>query len=361
MIGGVPVVTAPAEIDMTTSGELRAILLEWHSRGHTAVVVDMSGTAFCDSAGLRELTRAHQRAVVDGGGLYLVMAADGAVVRTFTMTGLGNFIPHFATLKQALGQVPAIPVRRLRRGTARQPLAAPDGPTARVRDGDGLVADGRSCEQCGAAFMPVREHARFCANDCRIAWNRDHLGDSAVEVTALTWSVAAMSEAAARLPGVKVQDRLQALAAIGEAVWWVTLVDATLVRHHLKAYDTVMAEHTLAERRLINEILSGLRFARNWMSRAAGLGEIIETGKDAGHITGWTWNAVPESALSWLPSRTQVWERARYRAYQARLADHTIGQTFAQVLPFLEVTGAGAASSTDAGQYGSGNGCYAGA
>ena len=37
MAGGVPVVTAPAEIDTTTAGQLRAILLQWHRRGHTTV------------------------------------------------------------------------------------------------------------------------------------------------------------------------------------------------------------------------------------------------------------------------------------------------------------------------------------
>jgi hypothetical protein len=33
--GRVPVITAPTEIDFVTSGELRAILFRWHSRGHT--------------------------------------------------------------------------------------------------------------------------------------------------------------------------------------------------------------------------------------------------------------------------------------------------------------------------------------
>src|SRR5262249_56098863 len=69
MVGGVPVVTAPPEIDATTVGELRAILLEWHSRGHTTVVVDMTGTLFCDSAGLRELVWAHKREVAESGGV----------------------------------------------------------------------------------------------------------------------------------------------------------------------------------------------------------------------------------------------------------------------------------------------------
>src|SRR5499427_9622202 len=108
MAGGVPVVTAPAEIDITTAGQLRAILLEWHTRGHTTMVVDMTGTQFCDSAGLRELVWAHKRAVAEGGGLRLVLPADGAVRRVFSFTGLDRLIPHFTAPEQALAQVSAV-------------------------------------------------------------------------------------------------------------------------------------------------------------------------------------------------------------------------------------------------------------
>jgi anti-sigma B factor antagonist len=107
MAGGVPVVTAPAEIDTTTAGQLRAILIEWQSRGHATVVVDLTGTQFCDSAGLHQLVLAHKRAAADGGGLRLVTPAGGVFLRLFTVTGLDGIIPHFATLGQALAQVPA--------------------------------------------------------------------------------------------------------------------------------------------------------------------------------------------------------------------------------------------------------------
>ena len=351
MIGGAPVVTAPAEIDTTTAGELRAILLEWHGRGHTTVVVDLTGTQFCDSAGLRELVRAHKRAVADGGGLRLVTLADGAFLRIFTIIGLDGIIPHFATLKQALAAVPAAAIRPRRRGHAREPAATPASAPAQSREDGGQVAESRSCEQCGTVFVPVREHARFCTGDCRAAWNREHLGDPAVEASALIWSIAAMSDATARLPEVKVWDQPRVLTAIEDAVWWITMIDATLVRHHQRAYDTVMAAHTPAERRLINETLAGLRFVRDWISRAAGLGELIETGAGTGQISRWTWKLVPEPALAWLPPRAHAWERARYRAYQARLAGHTLGKTFGQAVTFLTLTGGGAASITDASQH----------
>ena len=43
----------------------------------------------------------------------------------------------------------------------------------------------------------------------------------------------------------------------------------------------------------------------------------------------------------------QGWELARYRAYQARLAGHAIGETVGQVVPFLTLIGANATSTTD--------------
>lgn len=314
MIGRVPVVTAPAEIDITTAGQLRAILSEWHNRGNTTVVVDLTQTMYCDMAALHELERAHERAVAVGGGLRLVTRSDGAVARIFTLSGVDGAIPHFATVELALARLPATAVWPRRR-----------------------------CEQCGAAFVPIREHARFCTSDCRAAWNRAHLGQCAVDGTALTWSIAAMSEATARLPAAKVWDQPRAVAAIADAVWWITMVDATLVRHHQRTYDTAIAAHTPAERQLINETLAGLRFVRNWMSRAW-LGEVIESGVGSTRITGWTWKPVPEPPLAWLPSSAQAWELARYRAYQARLAGRAIGKTFCQAVTFLTLTGASATS-----------------
>jgi len=111
MAGAVPVVTAPAEIDVSTAAQLRAMLVQWATRGHSTVVVDLTGTAFCDSAGLTVLVRAHKQALADGGGLRLVLPADGTVVRVLTLTGLDRVIPYFATLGQALAQVPAAALR----------------------------------------------------------------------------------------------------------------------------------------------------------------------------------------------------------------------------------------------------------
>lgn len=110
MINDVPVVGAPAEIDVTTADQLCAVLLEAASGGHATVVVDMTRTQFCDSAGLRVLVRVHKRILEEGGELRLVMPADGAVFRVFTLTGLYRFIPRFDNVREALMQRPAPPV-----------------------------------------------------------------------------------------------------------------------------------------------------------------------------------------------------------------------------------------------------------
>jgi anti-sigma B factor antagonist len=102
MISGVPVVTAPPEIDVTTADQLRAILLDTAARGHATVVVDMTRTRFCDSNGLHTLLRAHKLAQEDGGELRLVTPADGFVPRIFGLTCLDSLIPCFASLEEAV-------------------------------------------------------------------------------------------------------------------------------------------------------------------------------------------------------------------------------------------------------------------
>lgn len=205
-----------------------------------------------------------------------------------------------------------------------------------------MVAETRTCEQCGISFVPRREHARFCSLTCRAEWNHEHTGDLKAGTSALQWSITAMSDTTRRLSQVTTWNQARAFAVIGEAVWWVTIVDATLVRHHLEAYDAVIADHAPAERRLVEGTLAGLRFIRNRIGDEADLADFIEPSKPApgsanGHITGWTWKPVPEPAPGSIAPRRQPWEMARYQAYQAQLADHAIGETFTRAEAFLKV------------------------
>jgi anti-sigma B factor antagonist len=107
VVGGVPVVSAPEEIDITNAAELRAALHKAASIGNGTLVVDMSQTQFCDSSGLNVLVRAHKRAQAEGGEVVLVVCAS-AVLRILAVTGVDHVIRHFSNLDEALGRAPAL-------------------------------------------------------------------------------------------------------------------------------------------------------------------------------------------------------------------------------------------------------------
>jgi anti-sigma B factor antagonist len=134
IINGVPVVTAPAEIDITTAEQLRVVLRRSAARGQPTIVVDMTRTQFCDSAGLAVLGRAHTQALADGGELRLVIPKGGTLARIFTSTSLDRLIPLFGSLDKALAPGPAIVIRpfRPRPPAVRRLARQPGGPGRRV-------------------------------------------------------------------------------------------------------------------------------------------------------------------------------------------------------------------------------------
>jgi anti-sigma B factor antagonist len=101
LVGGVPVVTAPEEIDITNAEELRSTLLEAGADGHRALVVDMTRTQFCDSSGLHALIAAHRRAQAEDREVRLVLTGAPGL-RVFALTGMDTVIPNFTTLAEAL-------------------------------------------------------------------------------------------------------------------------------------------------------------------------------------------------------------------------------------------------------------------
>lgn len=102
VINGVPVLATSAEIDLTTADQLRAALLHLTRDRHPVVVVDMTGTRFCDCAGLRTLVAAYKRARAEGSELRVVVPAGGVVPRIFALTGTDRVVPCFAHLEEAL-------------------------------------------------------------------------------------------------------------------------------------------------------------------------------------------------------------------------------------------------------------------
>ena len=203
------------------------------------------------------------------------------------------------------------------------------------------VRDMRTCEQCGARFAPRREHARFCSARCRVAWNRARTADPTSEVSALDWALTAMRDTTERLRRGRTADRPRAFAAIGEAVWWTTIVDATLVRHHPDAYDRALASYSAGQRRRVDETFAGLRFVRNHIGHDVDHVDFICPVGDTDRITAWTWRpASLPLASTQLPLRGRDWEIERHQAYQARLAGRPVGETFRAAAEFLTLAAA---------------------
>ena len=209
--------------------------------------------------------------------------------------------------------------------------------------------------------MPRREHARFCSVRCRVARNRENRESRqqaaypAAEVNALQWSITAMSDTIQRLARVRAADQPRAFAVVSEAVWWVTIVDATLIRHHPETYDAVLAARTAPERRLIEGTLAGLRFVRNRMGSQVDHVDFIRPrahaqGPGGDRLTAWSWKSLPTPSMSSLPPSGRAWELRRYRAYQAQLAGSSIGDTFGRVAGFLTVAAASAPVPADAAE-----------
>jgi hypothetical protein len=205
------------------------------------------------------------------------------------------------------------------------------------------MADVRECARCGTPFTPQREHARFCSPRCRMAWNREHAGVAAAPAVAIDWSVIAMTEAAGRLAVAGAWDLHRLAAAVAETVWWVTLVDATLVRYHPRDYQTALADKEV-RRRKTEVTLEGLRYVRNQLGKSVDPAEFVRPAvgpavgpavRDDGAGGGWVWRPLPEPELEALAPRARQWELSRYRAYQERLAERDIARTFARCTKFL--------------------------
>jgi anti-anti-sigma factor len=129
VVRGVPVVTAPAVLNLRAAGVLRATLLHVAAAGHATVVVDMSATRVCDAAGRAELGRAYKHAAAEGGDLRLV-AGTRPLTKILGGSGLDHVIRHYPSVTEAVAETPAVrivpskPVGTLRQAGAR-PLAMP--------------------------------------------------------------------------------------------------------------------------------------------------------------------------------------------------------------------------------------------
>ena len=162
---------------------------------------------------------------------------------------------------------------------------------------------------------------------------------------ALDWSVNAMTEVTSRLAdnGYKLGLLVTAATAVSDATWWVTLVDATLVRYQPCEYDATLESLRPAEREEIEQTLAGLRYVRNQMGLHIDPVDFLQarpatpgTGMLASGEPTWTWSALPAPVIRDLTPRGQEWEYSRYQAYRCWLAGRPVSRAFTLAASFLQ-------------------------
>ena len=103
-LGGVPVLRAVGEIDVSTAPALRDQLIAL-PESNSRVIVDLSEVTFLDSTGLGVLISAHKRLrdSPSHGEVALVVTRP-QITKVLEVTGLTLVFPLFSSLNEALAQ-----------------------------------------------------------------------------------------------------------------------------------------------------------------------------------------------------------------------------------------------------------------
>jgi anti-sigma B factor antagonist len=102
---GRAVVTMPAEIDITNADEIRQRLRAAASRSSSVLIIDMSATTFCDSAGVQAIIDAYNQVDArnqSGTTQTQLRLVASAVRRIITLVGIDQLIPVYSTVEAAL-------------------------------------------------------------------------------------------------------------------------------------------------------------------------------------------------------------------------------------------------------------------
>ena len=106
--GPVAVVHAPQELDMATAGAMTRLLDSVLSRQPVVLVVDMTGTRFCDSTAAAVLIRANKKAARSGVSLRVAVTSP-AVRQAFRLLRLEQVVDVYPDLEAALRDATAAP------------------------------------------------------------------------------------------------------------------------------------------------------------------------------------------------------------------------------------------------------------
>lgn len=91
----------PAEIDMTNAFDVSDQLLAVLDQGATLLVVDMTRTSYCASAGVHALLHA-RRSVIASSAVLRLAASQWAVRRILELTGADQLVDTYPSLEAAV-------------------------------------------------------------------------------------------------------------------------------------------------------------------------------------------------------------------------------------------------------------------
>jgi anti-sigma B factor antagonist len=103
--GRAAVVAVPTELDLTIAEELRDVLLGVLNAGALGLVVDLTRTTFCDSAGITAITRAVRRSTASDATVRLAVTST-PVLRVLNLVGIDRLIDVYPDVDAAVASLP---------------------------------------------------------------------------------------------------------------------------------------------------------------------------------------------------------------------------------------------------------------
>jgi len=103
-IGTVVVAHVSGEVDLSNAGSVTEQLVDAMPNSATALVLDLSGTQYLDSSGVRMLFELAQRLRNRGQGLEIVVPDDSSVRRVLLLTEVERVVPMSNSVEAAVGE-----------------------------------------------------------------------------------------------------------------------------------------------------------------------------------------------------------------------------------------------------------------
>ena len=127
----VVIVAFPDEIDVANAAQLGDLLAPAIDSGAPVIIADLSGTDFCDAAGVRQLVEICEQVTSAGSQLRLVIRPDALLRRLLVLLRADHLLPVYPSAEEAsrLIAVPEYPLFIPRLQSARPPFGRQPGGT----------------------------------------------------------------------------------------------------------------------------------------------------------------------------------------------------------------------------------------